>query len=71
MNGGLARLVNDEDALSGINKLIDTMKKQHVMNFAMNQELMEAVHTKMTIENWQSQILERTKTSSAPLAKEN
>ena len=41
------------------------------MNFAMHKELMNSAKVKMDIETWQSQILDRTKTSSAPLAKEN
>ena len=54
MEGKLAKLVESQDIEVGINKLIDTMKKQHVLNFAMHHELIAAIQTKKDIEQWQS-----------------
>ena len=54
MEGKLAKLVESQDIEVGINKFIDTMKKQHVLNFAMHHELIAAIQTKKDIEQWQS-----------------
>jgi len=36
----------------GIKLLTETLKKQHVNNFAMQQQLMTAVNKQSIIENW-------------------
>ena len=51
-------------------ELIETMKKQHVMNFAMHHELVNAVKIKQSIEKGRKNQIKRTKTSAAPLSKE-
>ena len=52
MKGELKYTVESQDAETGINKLIDTMKKQHVRNFTMHQELMAALQTKIHMDTW-------------------
>lgn len=71
MKGELKYTVESQDAETGINKLIDTMKKQHVRNFTMHQELMAALQTKIHMDTWRDQLLGRTKAASAPLAAEH
>ena len=52
MEGKLVKLIESQDIEVGINKLIDTMKKQHVLNFSIHHELIDAVQTKIDIEQW-------------------
>ena len=51
-------------------ELIETMKKQHVMNFAMHHELVNAVQVKQSIEEWRTTQIKKTKTSATPLYKD-
>ena len=55
----MLNLVKTTDCEKGIQLLVETLKKQHVNNFAMQQQLMTAMNKKTEIENWK-QSLEKT-----------
>ena len=48
----LDSLVRSKDCLKGIEILVETLKKQHVSNFAMQQQYMAAINKKTEIEAW-------------------
>lgn len=52
MRGELGALVRSTDCEKGIQMLVETLKKQHVNNFAMQSTLMTSMNKKTEIENW-------------------
>ena len=52
METELMSVVKAQDCEMGIKLLTETLKKQHVNNFAMQQQLMTAMNKKAEIENW-------------------
>ena len=70
MHGDLKKIVEDKDVEIGVMELIETMKKQHVMNFAMHHELVNAVQIKQSIEEWRAEQIKKTKTSANPLSRD-
>ena len=52
METELDSLVRSKDCLKGIETLVETLKKQHVDNFAMQQKYMAATNKKTEVEAW-------------------
>ena len=51
--------------------LTETLKKQHVNNFAMQQQLMTAMNKKTEIENWKQSLEKTTRKSQSQLVEQN
>ena len=51
--------------------LVETLKKQHVGNFAMQQQLMSAIAQKTAIENWKRTLVDQVRRSEESLVEQN
>ena len=71
MQGELVTLVESQDCETGIRLLVDTLKKQHVGNFAMQQQLMSATNKKTDIENWKQGLVAQVRRSQEQLVEQN
>ena len=71
MEGDLINIVNSEDCEKGIKLLTDTLKKQHVNNFAMQQEVLTAMNKKTEIENWKQALVSAARRSQESLVEQN
>ena len=67
MEGDLITIVNTEDCEKGIKLLTETLKKQHVNNFAMQQEVLTAMNKKNDIENWKQALVTQARRSQEQL----
>ena len=67
MEGELVSIIQAKDCEAGIKLLVDTLKKQHVGNFAMQQQLMSATNKKQEIENWKSSLVSSVRRSQEHL----
>ena len=71
MEGELVSIVQAEDCEAGIKLLVDTLKKQHVGNFAMQQQLMSATSKRQDIENWKTSLVSNVRKSQEQLVEQN
>lgn len=71
MEEELATLVESQDCEAGIKLLVDTLKKQHVGNFAMQQQLMSATNQKNDVENWKHGLVSQVRKSQEGLVEQN
>ena len=61
MEQDLLNLVKTTDCEKGIQLLVETLKKQHVNNFAMQQSLMTSMNRKTEVENWKTGLVTQTR----------
>ena len=71
METELMATVKAQDCESGIKLLTETLKKQHVNNFAMQQQLMTAMNKKTEIENWKQSLEKTARKSQSQLVEQN
>ena len=71
MEGELWGIVRSQDCEKGIKLLTETLKKFHVNNFAMQQQLMSAINKKTEIENWKTALVSRSRKAQEPLVEQN
>jgi len=71
MENELTNLVESKDCEAGIKLLVDTLKKQHVGNFAMQQQLMSATNQKTDVENWKQGLVSQVRRSQEGLVELN
>lgn len=71
MEQDLLNLVKTTDCEKGIQLLVETLKKQHVNNFAMQQSLMTSMNRKTEIENWKTGLVTQTRRAQEQLVEQN
>lgn len=71
MEGELWSIVRSQDCEKGIKLLTETLKKFHVNNFAMQQQLMSAINKKTEVENWKTALVTKARKAQEPLVEQN
>lgn len=63
--------MESQDCETGVKLLVDTLKKQHVGNFAMQQQLMSATNQKNDVQNWKHGLVTQVRKSQENLVEQN
>jgi len=71
MENQLTTIVKSQDCEKGIKLLVETLKKFHVGNFAMQQQLMSATNKKTEIELWKQSLVAQVRRSQEQLVDQN
>ena len=56
----MTEILSSHDAEIGMKLLIETMKRQHVQNFDMQQKLIQAVDQSNKNEDWKAKVLKES-----------
>lgn len=71
MQGELTKVAQTEDCAAGVQLLVDTLKKQQVTNFAMQQEFMDSLNVSHENTNWKNKIIVSVKQARDILVSQN